>query len=239
MTLVIPNETGYTKALDLIDAAYRQARGLKNVDPISALDRENAFFILQGMLDAWSAETLMVPAVVRESFPLCCAQSDYLMGPNGDFDTPRPTLIRMMTVNFGGVDLPVKVVGYDDYTAIRLKALTVNPPQYVWPDYGYPLCNLAFYPVPADALDITVISEKPLADLRGMMDEVAFPPAYRDAIVYNLALRLGDQSPLTVQIAANAKRQVKARNRRQTTLQVDPMLRRGRRGSYNIYSDGY
>lgn len=238
MTTIVPDQTGYTAALDMVDAAYRLVRGVGNTDPINGMDRENAFFLLNLMLDEWGAETLMVPAVVREQFTTCCGQSLYSMGPHGDWDTVRPTLIRDMRVNFGGVDLPVRVIGFDDYQTIGLKTLTTNPPQVAWPDYGWPLCNIRIYPVPGAELTITTICEKPIAEMRGMFDRVSFPPGYQSAIVYNLALRLGAVDATTATIAASAKRQIKARNQRQTTLSVDPALR-GRAGRYNILSDSY
>lgn len=230
MTTVVPGPQGYTQALDLIDAAYRQVRGVNDTAPITAFERENGLFSLRMMLDEWSANQLTVPAVVREQFTTACGQDVYRMGPDGDWDTARPTLILDMRVNFGGVDLPVALVGYDDYAAIRLKTLSVNPPQVAWPDYAHPLCNVTLYPVPGAALTITTVSEKPLQDVRGMFDKMEFPPGYEAAIVHNLALRLGAQDALTATVAANALRQLKARNQRKTTLGMDPMLRgNGRR----------
>lgn len=238
MSKIIPDQTGYTSVVDVIDGAFRLVRGVSNTDPITALDRENAFFILSMMVDEWSAESLMVPAVAREEFETCCAQTTYLMGPHGDWNTSRPTLIRDMRILFGGVDVPVRVVGYDDYAAVRLKTLQVDPATIAWPDYAHPLCAVHLYPVPASTLTVTVISEKPLADFRGMFDAVRFPPGYESALVYGLSLRLGNQNPVDAQIAANAKRQVKARNARTTTLAMPaPLAGRGRR--YNILSDGY
>lgn len=243
MTISVPQQ-GYTKALDIIDAAFRLVRGAESEKPITALDRENGWQTLVWMLDMWSAESCMVPSVTRESFQTVAGQSSYLIGPGGDWHTERPTLIRDMRIQFGGVDMPIKIVGYDDYQAIKLKTLTTDPIREAWPDNGHPAVRLYVYPVPASACAVTLISEKPLAGPLGLRGEVSFAPGYMDALVYGLTIRLAEYygaqlQPLTIRRAEVAKRQIKANNRRQSTLQIDPaLLGIGTGGRYNIYTDG-
>ncbi len=235
---ILPPAPGYTQILDVVDAAYRLVRGPKDGNAITALDRENGVFALRMMLDTWSVEGLMVPSVVREQFALCCGQVSYLMGPGGDWDTVRPIEILDIRVLFGGIDVPVPVVGYDDYAAVALKNLMVDPPRLAWPDNNYPLQKITFYPIPNSALTITLVSEKPLAEIQGIFDSAAFPPGYLEALTYNLALRLGDEKASTARVAEDCRRFIKARNVRPVTMAVDPALRsRGGGARYNVFSD--
>jgi hypothetical protein len=72
-------------------------------------------------------------------------------------------------------------------------------------------------------------SDLPLTTLTALSDTVSFPPAYNEAITYNLALRLGpaygqEPTPTMVAIAHESKQALQKRNLRPPFLASDAVI---------------
>jgi hypothetical protein len=236
--------TGY----DIIRAAMRLIQvSAVDVD-LTANELQDGLESLNRMLDAWSIEELMLYHVTRETFTLQPGKNPYTIGRGGDWNTDRPAKIidAYFTLSAGAipVDYPMRVIGYDDYNAIRLKTLSTNFPGYLYYEAGFPLGTVYVYPISAIQEPITITSWKPFSLISDPAAYMAFPPGYWEAIVFNLAVRIAeeyqfDMRATTVTIAQNALRKIKRMNQRTVTLQTDVALMNQSQMRYNIYSDGY
>jgi hypothetical protein len=142
------------------------------------------------------------------------------------------------------VDIPVAVVSYDDYEAVRLKNLITNVPTQVYPDYAYPLCNVYVYPQTSGGI-LNFQSYKPWSEFTHQEQEVSLPPGYFRMLRYNLAVELSSEYQTTpgdmvLSIAAGSLAKIKTLNYKPTTAQVDATLRcigQATSGRFNPYFD--
>lgn len=78
---------------DLITDALLLIGAVASGENPTAAEQADALRSLNRMKDSWSGEGILIPKFIREVFVLTPGQSKYTIGPEGDFDTERPTLI--------------------------------------------------------------------------------------------------------------------------------------------------
>lgn len=242
----------YTAA-DLIRAAFRLIQVSASDTTLTAAEINDGLESLNRMLDSWSADELTLYQIIRESFSLTNNQNPYTIGYGGDFNTSRPMKIVGAQLNLYNAGLPVTypmdVLQYDAYNKIRLKTLSTNFPQYLYYNPAFPLGEILIYPVFAasgtsTSATITLSSWKPFNVITVVDHDLAFPPGYWEAIVFNLAIRMAEEyqfdiRPQTVGLANAALKRIKRINQRTQTLQPDAALMNTSQRRYNIYSDGH
>lgn len=195
------------------------------------------------MIDGWSNESLMLHHISKETFSTIANQASYTIGYGANFNTERPISVEMMTVSISGTDWPVKQLAYDDYSAIRLKTLQSNYPQYFYVDEGADSSTIYLYPVPVSpAPTITLYMRKPLPTFTSAYEEIILPKGYLRALKYNLAMELApeyqtDPGQVVTRIATTSKADLKRTNVRAITTQTDLVPLSSTRPRYNIYSD--
>ena len=208
-------------------------------------EETGALRALNGLIESLANEGLLIHSVTTDNFTLIGGTGTYTFGIGGTFNSAGPIAVKACTVSIpasaGNVDMPVNIVQYDDYAAIRLKSLQTNYPQYVFIDNSYPLSTVKFYPVPAAAIPVTFYSCKPLVDYSNMTETIELPQGYFRMFVAGLAVELAPSYQLTasqniIDIANQAKRTLHATNYKPLTMQTDAALM-GSGGRYNIFSD--
>lgn len=232
-----------TTVFDLIKGALRPLNVLTGNTTLTDEEAQDALEVLNWMLESWSTLPQAIFHVQRITGDLTSGKNPHTIGPGGDIDAQRPTRVIAASLRVVNVDYPLAMLQADDYEAIRLKNL-----QTAWPVYGYleqtfPLASLWLWPIPTGN-SIALQCEFPLLGFDRLTDEVVLPPGYADAIRYNLAVRLADEYQIDVpqnvgRLAAASLQAIARANRRSQTMSVDPMLRRGNRGRYLVFSDGY
>lgn len=232
------------KAVDLIDSAYRRLFGGRAESPaITALDRENGLAEMRLMLQTWDLSPLNIYKQSSIAV-LTTGANPHTLGTGGDWNTDRPIRIDAIKAMYSaGFEKDVKLLDWSDYAAIRMKGWMVNYPQYAYVANDYPLMKVYLWPVPASGMQISLWTNQPLDEFESLADTVTLPPGYESAIAENLAVRLGpivgiDPKEITIRMAANSLRAIQRINTRVPTLQPDPALLDGRRGGYNIITDG-
>lgn len=248
MPIVLPSATlsAATKtAGDIVIGALRLLRVWASDTTLPAQEMETGLAVLNEMLGGWSTEGLTISQVVRDSFTLTAAQPSYTWGTGGDWNTARPTEILQCSFTLASVvDVPVGVVTYDDYEAIRIKSLVTGLPRIVYPDYAFPLCRVYVHPQSSGGI-LNFQSYKPWTEFLYPEQEVLLPPGYFRALRFNLAVELApeyqrDPGAVVVNTAASSLSKIKTLNYKPTTAQVDPALRalgRGGAGRFNPYYD--
>lgn len=226
--------------LDVISGALRLLGVIASGENPAADEAQDALASLNDMIDSWKLERLMVYAILPQTFPLVAGQMSYTMGPGGDFDTERPTRIDKVNLIYPAgsglpLDLPVEVINQDQYEAFIVPGTQSPIPMWVYPDSGFPLRTLFFYPVPSAANSVEIFTWGLIDGFDSVTDTVSLPPGYARALRFNLALELaaeyGKQIPVTVAaVAQEAKAKIKSFNTPVLYLQVDPALTARRTG---------
>lgn len=189
------------KVSSLIKSALRKAGAVSSGQTPPAAEMQDALDELNLILDQWSTKSLVVFAVTSENFTLTSGQQSYTIGVGGDFDTVRPVLINNAYVREGGGtnDIPVEVRGgKETYNVISEKG-TSGRTFELWYEPEFPLGRIYMYPVTDNAQDILFIdSWKALSSFTGLTQEVAFPPGYEAAFVWELFRRIAPEYGYTL-----------------------------------------
>lgn len=176
-----------TTAADIINRGLRQ---LRIVDIDSAADSTqlaNGLIVLNGMVDEWNSESQTLFEEQEETFTLTGATS-YTIGSGGTFNTVRPEKIISAFYRLSGVDYPpIVLTSKANWDVIQGKA-TPGYPDVLWYDEAYPLGIIHLWPNPDSGM-LVLSSLKQLTEFATTGTTVSLPPAYRDALTYNFAVR--------------------------------------------------
>lgn len=213
---------------------------------LTADEEQSALRALNALMDSLANENLTINAVIKENFTLIGGQQAYAwMLGSPDFNSARPISIKACTVSISGqngnTDMPVAIIQYDDYAAIKLKTLQTNYPQYVYLDGAWPANNALFYPVPSSAIPCSMYSYKPIGTFIDTSTTIDLPPGYYRMLVALLAVELApsyqlEASQNMITIGLTAKKNIMRTNYKPLTMSTDSVLTQGG-GRYNIFSD--
>lgn len=181
-------------ARDLIRLSLLSIGAIGQGENPSADEAHDALLILNDLLDEWNADSLTVFSIQRNVFTLPSLKQVYTLGAGGDFNTARPPRIEecYVIVNTGAdsSEIPVDILGYDEWARISTKDIPSTIPRSVWPDYQFPLINLSFFPIPSAISQIVLYTWQNLSAFASLDTAISLPPAYRKALRYCLAVEL-------------------------------------------------
>lgn len=175
-------------ALQMIKSSLRLIGALATGESPEAAMSADALETLQTLLDAWSAEGLLIYAQTTESFSLTGA-TVYTIGSGGTINTTRPDQIVGAYVSSGGLDYPLDVKDARWYRDIAQKTLS-GIPEAIFYSPEYPLGKIYISPVGSSGDTVYLSSLKPLTEPTALTTSLAFPPGYERALKYNLAVDL-------------------------------------------------
>jgi hypothetical protein len=249
-----PDTMSYT-AQDIITRAMRLLNLLGSGETPTASEASDSLTALQGMVDTWNTERLMIFTIPRLVFSLTPGQQTYNLGANPpnawDFNYPRPARIERMGIIWLGnaeqpLELPMQYLTVAQWQEIPVKNISSSLPQYCWDDNGYPFRGLNFWPIPNTNDQVTIYPWSAVTLPTTLTSLIAFPPAYYQAFVYNLAVMLASEFPVVppeilqtvMSIASQTKALIKSLNMPMVDLRCDPALTPlGDRYLYNWISD--
>jgi hypothetical protein len=250
--------SGTTQSLTtLISSALRLVGSLASGDIPTPSELTDAGLIANQMLDAWSTERIMVPAVQRITtdlnnapLSLVAGKQSYVLGPNGDFLLNRPARIDRASVLYSAsqqtpIEADIEVLDDVGWEGVPNKNTPSLLPQKVWIDLSNPtVMTLWYWPVPTQANPVAFYAWTMLQQFADFVTQYSFQPGYWEAIRYNLAVRLAaefpcdlQKLPLITKIASEAKARIGSFNAPIKEAQVDRALLPGR-GRGNIFTGG-
>lgn len=223
--------------LSLIKGAMRALGVLGQGDRLENAEAQDAIELLNQMVDLWSAEELMVPTVPRMKFDLIPGQTNYSYGPGGDFDYPRSARIEAAGIIVNSIERPLHMLTEQEWRRLSSKVSTAEFPSMLYDrgvfsgefqSPGY-FRTLTFLPIPTAACVATLYGWQPLSSFPDLTTEMRFPPAYAEALRYNLALRLApeyqvDPPEAVVKLAISAKTKIKSLNQKPLEARCDDMF---------------
>lgn len=172
-------------AQTLIKAALRAIGSIATGETPTADELEDGLEAMQLMLRNWSARGIRLYFTTTESVSLTGAES-YTWGSGGTITTARPVQIHGAYTS----ENIVEVIDEAKYRRLVVAGYS-GPVAYLWYQPQYPLAYL--FPWPLDSSTLYVHSTKELTEPSAITSTIAFPPAYDDAIKWNLAVRLAPE----------------------------------------------
>ncbi len=204
-------------------------------------EASNALVVLNRMLKAWSAKSLMMPCRTLESFPLAIGKVSYVIGSGGDFNTVRPDYVTdAFRRDANNLDYPLEILTKERYNAIQLKTQGGLPYQLFY-DPQFPSGIVYLYPVEVQADTLWLESLKPVNQFTTLQTAMILPGEYEEAIVYLLAQRLAPEygfsiasNPDIAELVKEADEFIECKNTRPKVASFDPIMHRPL--PYNVYN---
>lgn len=217
-----------TSALELITSSMRLATVLASGETPTADEANDGLKSLNDILENWSLQNLAVWQTDNFTGTLVVGQSDYTIGPAGDFNTTRPVRIGLSYTAVSNADFPVIQWGLEEYNAVAVKTIRGIPQRFVYLN-EYPLGQIILYPVPAIASTISLAVDRLLTFPLTLVSTLSFPPGYEKALRYNLATELAPEYGVTppasvTQGAVKFFADIKRANKKQVVSAYDQTL---------------
>ncbi len=206
------------------------------------------------MIGSWAQQNLTIPTIAREVFPLIANKggpsNPYTIGIGGNLNTARPPnqssisgVGLLLNTSSPVVEIPRAMLTDDAWEAVQVKELG-NPlftDLYYNPTYTSNLGTINLWPVPDGSQNTSLVLylQKALTAFADLTTEYDFPPAYEEAMVYNLCRRIAKPWGATLDadvlnMASTSLSLIKRSNVKLTDLPTDPALTANNRFSYNI-----
>lgn len=256
-----PVSTLSRSATDFIKSALRLVGALRSGLNLTGDELKDCQTVLNDMLDAFSAERVMIPAVTVQKLdqnqnPLMLIpnQQSYTLGnltQTENFLLGRPSRIDRVSVLYSAsqstpVELPLEMLDDQQWQGVANKNTPSILPQQCFVDESnavFPDMVLSFYPVPTQANPVIIYLWTVLQMFPDLTSQFLFPPAYAEMLRYQLATRLAAEFPcdlkkfeIVQKLAGDAKARVAGINVRPKEAVCDEALV----GSYgkmgNIYT---
>ena len=231
---------------DQINRALRLLGVLAEGETPSAEVSQDALVAFNQMIDSWNTEKLSIYNTIDQVFEWPAGEIQRHLGPTGDFVGVRPVLLDDSTyyrdpgtnVSFG-----IKFINQQQYDGIAVKTVTSTYPQVMWINMEYPNIQMTVYPKPTRLLEWHFISVQELSQPATLATELAFPPGYLRAFVYNLAMELAPEfgvepSTQVQRIAMTSKRNIKRINNPDDIMSM-PYSLVATRQRFNVYAGNY
>lgn len=214
-------------AMNIIKIAMRKINALAASEDPEADEANDILGTLNGMIEAWAAERLMVFTVQRQVFIPSVLKQVYTVGPGGDFNIPRPPAIEALGVIILSnpvqpLELPMAKLNYDGWRGIPVKNIQSTIPQKWWDDQQMPQRNISVWPIPSAQVQYAFYTWTALQIFQDLFTPYTFPPGYISAMIWNLAKKISSEFPgfpqatqLVLQEALDTKARVMTMNDRE------------------------
>jgi hypothetical protein len=224
-------------ATDFIKSALRLVGALRSGLGLTNDELNDCKTVLNDLLDSWSAERVMIPAVTIQTLDqnqvaltLKANQQAYKLGNvlgTEDFLLPRPSRLERVSIMYSAsqstpVELPMEMVDDVGWQGVTNKSTPSLLPQLCFADSSnavFPDMVLYFWPVPTQANPVILYLWTVLQLFPDLTSQFLFPPSYARALRYNLAIDLAAEFPcdmtklpLVQKIAMQAKAVISGMN---------------------------
>lgn len=232
----------------------KDAMGLCNATEIdetpSASDMDVALRAANVMLDRWASQNLLLRSDTTVSFSTTVNKASYTVAASGA-DITAAKLIRVHSgyVTSGNIDYPLDIITKEMYNNLDDKGVSVSRPMYVAYDPGaaqqtVQTGTIYLYYTPDKVYPVKLEATAYFTEFVNFTDTVTFEPAYYEALIYGLAVRLfrryaDDKTPVPqdlMNIASESLKNLKNMNSERVPAMLDIP---GVRGIYNVLTDGY
>jgi len=150
---------------------------------------DDAFGILNDLIDSWNTERLMIPSMRRDVYPLTAGVGSYTLGPGGTLAGERPQRAEGAALVGCGCGCGCAGAG-----CTRLELLgswqDCGCDSGIHVDYAFPDANIHINPPPLTGQALALQTWQTLSGFADLTTTYGFAPGYALAIRWNLALQL-------------------------------------------------
>jgi hypothetical protein len=218
----------------LIYDAYRALGVLRPGQLTSPEGHSDAFGVLNDMIDSWNTESLMIPSLKRDVYPLIAGVGAYTLGPGGSIGGERPQ--RVISGALVACDCGC---GCADSNCGNLKLMSewreCSYGAGIFIDSAYPDCNVMISPPPTEGQALALQTWSTLEGFEDLTTQYGFPPGYALAMRWGLAQQLAPYALIMMKIpnnllqqieqnAIDAKAKVKSHHSQAPEAEMDPAI---------------
>lgn len=244
---------------DILVAAFRIAgilRGPKR--GLSSSEAQEGLEVMDSLLDSWNAESLCQfniddtvytlppnpPQPADASGPFWTIGIDPTGAVIATIQAPRPIKITQAAIitqvgSAQATRVILDLLNKDGWAALSVTQTGSSIPTKLYCDYDYPISRLYFYPYPNGAAQLELFTWSGLQLFDDIGTAVLFPPGYRRALEYCLAVDLSSRypqfqlNPRVERIAREAKSKLTALNAPSPEMSCDPALLSRKKNNWN------
>ena len=161
------------------------------------------------MVDSWNTESLMIPSLTRNVYPLTAGVGSYTLGPGGTLGGERPQRVRARHSSpaIAGAGARMESVS-------NLKLMTgwldCCSGCGIYIDGAYPDANININPPPTEGQSLALQSWGTLSGFADLDTPYGFAPGYALALRWNLAVQLAPYALIMMKIPSNLLQQIEA-----------------------------
>jgi hypothetical protein len=159
---------------------------------------EDALEEVNRLIGSLNVDRLFIYSIARQEYPLSGAKTFTIgIDPQGvsiaDCNGPRPVQIDAANVIYSVPEIrrPLALLTDLQWRQIVVQDIPNTIPYALYDDYAYPLSTLYIYPQPVPGYILELFQWQAVPTFLTPDDIVLLPPGYEDALVLNLAVRLG------------------------------------------------
>lgn len=238
---------------DIIYPALRLAKVIGGPARVPSPDQvTDAFQSLNRMNDAWNLKEGLIYRYDNSQYVMNPPKAVYSIGrgAGADFVADRPVRIEAaeIVLSTGGstVYLPMVILNAAQWADTRLRSFPTTFPTKLYPDYGYPNCSLFMWGTPTQVNSIELWTWQQAKQFVAPTDTVLVPPGYLEALVNNLAVRMGAQfgttqlmAPTVFTDARKSLADIKGVNQPSPVIgSADVGVAKTERGDFNFFTGG-
>ncbi len=234
-----------TNARDLIKGAAKLFGGLAQGEVPTADMENDAFAILNQMIDEWATQPWTSYTWPRTTFSWPSSTASRTIGATGNFTTiARPERIVAafyILPQSPSIDVFIDVLMWEQYTSLPIKSLTNLYPTGAFYEPTSPDGTLYYWPIPSTSLTVGIYTEAPLAQFADLTTTTNFPPGYANALKYNLSVLLAPEWGLNLPEGVERYADLYLGRLKRANLRMSTMPNRWNQaftpGLYDIFSD--
>jgi hypothetical protein len=212
-------------ALDLITSSLRLINVMASGEQVPLDMANDSLNVLNDMIDSWNTDRLAIFTTRADDFPYVLGQQSYTLGLTGDFNIARPAQIDAMSTIIlnpdpaNPIEIPLAMYSVENWqTQVPVKSVDGSFPLLVYDDGGFPLRTLNFWPIPTQAGNkVRIYSWQALNQPATLATTITYPPGYKQAFRFNLAVMLAAEfsapvPPVVTTVAIESLARVKTMN---------------------------
>ena len=229
----------------LIYDAYRALGVLRPGQLTSPEGMDDAFGVLNDLVDSWNTESFMIPSLRRDVYELTAGVGSYTLGPGGTLGGERPQRVEAAALVACGCGCGCSAGGCEQ---LELKTgwQDCSTSCGIYIDGGYPNVNIRIQPPPTEGQALALQSWNTLATFENLTTPYGFPPGYALALRWGLAQQLSPLALIMQKIPNNLLQVIEQRaiesKAAVKSLRSGPppeMSTDFGGGHYNVYTDSY
>jgi hypothetical protein len=231
--------------LDIIKRSLRMLSVLATKEQPDAEEANDAFSVLNMMIDQWSNEKLMMYVMDSVLFPIVAGQATYSIGPTAtDWVWPRPLRFEKAFVRFLNATIPtdyaLEQIPNNRWQEIFQKTIQTNYPYFFRYLQDWPNGQIDIYPKPTLNLQFGALAWQQIPHFDSLVQVISLPPGYESALAYNLAIEIAPEyglDPDQVMAAKAKETKLNIMRTNHETLLLSSDIALLTHGIYSIYAD--